>query len=350
MSTANLREVRTALAFRHQADIATLPGAANFWSLSKTNNALAIVDPKTEDDAQDLGKGDEFPNNVFPVNQDASAPYEKFASSEILAYLAVFGLGNFTKSSPVGSSYLYTCTPLDPVTQGIELPFTSYIETIRQGGSAILDRALVGCVVSEWGLDLNSGPGRQNARVRFNLMGSGIVDQPSGVVMPDPYVEHGLNAGSAAISILGSNYVALKRIVSLQFSWASSIRGDQGLYPGSGINAAGFQTRGRLENGDRVATLNFKTRLESTSTELANLLAQTEGTAVFSLRGSLISGSTYHGTVFTLPRVRISSAVVDDDQGIVTVSVQIRALKDSSDGVITVAATCAQDNIGAAAA
>ena len=82
MSTANIRETRVALAFRHQADIATLPAAANFFSLSKTNAALAVVDPKTEDDAADIGKGDEFPNNVFPVNQDASAPYEKFASSE----------------------------------------------------------------------------------------------------------------------------------------------------------------------------------------------------------------------------------------------------------------------------
>jgi len=287
---------------------------------------------------------------VFPVNQDVAVPYEKYASSECLSYLAVFGLGKFTKTSPVGSSYLYTCTPLDPVTDGIELPFTAYVETIRQGGSALLDRAAVGCVVSEWGLELNSGPGRQNAKVRFNLMGSGIVTQPSTITMPSAFVEHGLNAGSAAITILGSNYVSLKRIVSLQFSWASNVRGDQGLFPGSGINANGFQTRGRLENGDRVATLNFKARLESSSTELANLLAQTEGTAVFSLQGALISGSTYHGAVFTLHRVRISSAVVDDDQGIVTVSVQIRALKDETDGLITVAATCAQDNIGSAAA
>ena len=349
MSTANIRETRIAVAFRHQADIATLPAAANFLSLSKTNAVLATVDPKTEDDSQDLGKGDEFANNVFPVNQDASAPYEKFASSEILAYLAVFGLGNAVKTSPDTGAFLYTCTPMDPVASGIELPYTAYIETIRQGGSALLDRALVGCVVSDWGLDLNSGPGRQNAKVKFTLMGSGIVTQPSGVTLPTEYVEHGLNAGSAAITILGSNYVSLKRIVSLSFGWASNVRDAQGLYPGSGVNSAGFQTRGRLENGDRVPTCTFKTRLESSSTELANLLAQTEGTAVFSLTGALITGTTYHSTVFTFPRVRISAAVVDDDQGIVTVSVTLRGLKHPTDGILTVAATCAQDNIGSAA-
>lgn len=349
MSTSNIRETRVALAFRKQADIGTLPAVANFWSLSKSNNQLAIVDPKTEDDAQDLGKGDEFANNVFPVNQDATTAYEKFASSEILAYLGVFGLGTFVKDSPVVGSYRYTCTPLDPVASGIELPFTAYIEAMRQGGSAVFDRALVGCVVSDWGLDLNSGPGRQNARVRFNLIGSGKVTEPSTITIPASYVEHGLNAGSAAITILGSNYVTLKRIVSLSFGWASNVRADQGLFPGSGTNAQGFQIRGRLENGDRVPTLNFKCRLESSSTELANLLAQTEGTAVFSLQGALILTTTYNGAVFTFHRVRISSAVIDDDQGITTVSVQMRALKHSSNGLLTIAATCEQDNIGSAA-
>ncbi len=350
MSTANIREARTALAFRRQTDIATLPTAANFWSLSKSNPTLATVEPKTEDDAQDLGKGDEFANNVYPVNQDANVQFEKYATSEVGAYLSVFGLGAFTKTSPDTGAYQYTCTPLDPVADGIELPFTSYLEAIRQGGSAIVDRALVGCIISEWGLQLNSGPGRQNAKFTFTLAGSGRVTSPSGVVIPTAYVEHGLNAGSAAITILGNNYVTLKRVVSLEFGWNNNPRLDQGLYPGSGTSAQGFQLRGRIENGDRVLTCNFKVRLESTSDELPNLLAQTEGTATFSLTGDLIAGATSHLFQVTLHRVRIASAIVDDDQGIVTVSVQLRALKHATNGLITVVAVCAQDNIGSAAA
>lgn len=350
MSTANIRELRTAVSFRKQADIATLPADAYFWSLSKTNAALANVDPKTEDDSLDLGKGDEFANNVYPLNVDASVQYEKYCSSEIMSWLAAFGLGTFIKSSPEIGAFLYTATPLDPVSGGIELPFCSYVETIRQGGSALLDRALIGNVVGDWGLELNSGPGRQNAKVTFNLVGSGKILEPSTITMPSAHVEHGLNAGSAAITILGSNYVSLKRLVSLQFTSNYSIRTDQGLFPGSGVDANGFQIRGRLENADRVYALNFKVRLENTSTELANLLAQTEGTAVLSLTGALIDGTTYHGFTLTGHRVRITSAVVDDDQGIVTVSVQVRFLKHTSNGVITLAATCEQDEIGSAPA
>ena len=346
MATANIRELKAALAFRKQADIATLPAVANFISFSKSNDALATVDPRTEDDALDLGKGNEFPNNVYPMDVLASVQYEKYASSEIFAYLGVFGLGTFVKSTPDTGAYRYTCTPL---ASGIELPYTAYVEAIRQGGSSLVDRALVGCVVSDFGFEMNSGPGRQNAKVTFTLQGSGRVTQPSTITIPAAYVEHGLNAGSAAITILGSDYVSLKRFVSLSFQAQNNIRLDQGLFPGSGTNAQGFQVRGRLENGDRAFTISFKVRLEESSTELANLLAQTEGTAVFSLTGALITGTTYHGVTITGHRVRISSAVVDNDQGIVTVSTQLRFLNHASNGMITLAATCAQDNIGAAA-
>lgn len=350
MSTANIRELISALAFRKQADISTLPGAANFFTLSRTNTALATVDPKTEDDALDIGKGHEWPNNVFPLNVDGSVPYEKYASSEIFAFLGAFGLGTSVKTVPEAGAFTYTCTPLDPVTGGIELPFTAYIEAIRQGGSALVDRALVGSVIQDWGFELNSGAGRQNSKVTFNLAASGKVTQPSGVTIPAAFVEHGLNAGSAAITILGQNYITLKRLVSLSFQWQNNIRLEQGLYPGSGVDGNGFQIRGRLENGDRAVSCNFKVRLESTSTELANLLSQTEGTAVISLTGALITGTTFHGMTLTLHRVRISAAVVDDDQGIVTVSVTLRPLYHSSNGLLTLAATCELDNIGAAAA
>lgn len=347
--SANIREAVTALAYRKQADIATLPALANFWALAKSNAVLATVDPKTEDDAQDLGKGDEFANNVFPLATDASVPFEKYATSEVLAWLGCFGLGTVVKDSPDAGAYRYTCTPLDPITDGIELPFTAYVEAIRQGGSPIVDRALVGCVVGDFGIELNSGAGRQNAKVTFNLAGSGKITEPSGIAVPAAYVEHGLNAGSAAITIIGNDYVTLRDFVNLNFSWQNNIRLDDGLFPGSGTDADGFQIRGRLENADRVPSCKFKVRLRSGSDELTNLKAQTEGTAVFSLTGDLITGTTYHGMSATMHRVRISSAVINDQNGIATVEVELRLLKHPTNGLLTLVATCEQDNIGEAA-
>ncbi len=350
MSTANVRELISCLAFRKQADIATLPGAPNFFTLSRTNDSTASIDPKTEDDALDIGKGNEWANNVFPLNVDVAVPYEKYASSEIFAWLAAFGLGSVVKTTPDTGVLRYTGVPLNPVTGGIELPFTAYIEAIRQGGSAILDRAAVGCVVGDWGFEINSGPGRQNAKVTFNLVGSGKVTQPSGVVIPAAFVEHGLNAGSASLTILGSDYVTLKRFVNLKFAFQNNVRADQGLFPGSGIDGNGFQVRGRLENGDRAVSCDFQVRLEAGSSEADDLLAQTEGTAVIGLTGAVIGATAYnHDVTLTMHRVRISSAVVGNDNGIVTINVSLRGLYHATNGLLTLVATCEQDNIGSAA-
>lgn len=349
--SANIREIISALAFRKQANISTLPGAANFFTLSRTNDSTAEINPGTEDDALDLGKGNEWANNVFPLAVDVNVPYEKYASSEIFAYLGAFGLGSFAKTTPDTGVIRYTCVPLNPVTQGIELPYTAYVEAVRQGGSAVMDRAAIGCVVQDWGFELNSGTGRQNAKVSFNLVGCGLVAQPSGVTIPAAFVEHGLNAGSAAITILSQNYITLKRFVNLRFNWANNIRLEQGLFPGSGLDDNGFQYRGRLENGDRSVSMEFQVRLANGSTEAANLLAQTEGTAVISLTGAEI-GSTgiHHSMTLTLHRVRVSAAVVGNDNGLLTINVTLRVLYHATNGLLTLVVDTEQDNIGAAAA
>jgi len=111
-------------------------------------------------------------------------------------------------------------------------------------------------------------------------------------------------------------------VVSLETTWTNNLRLDQGFYPGSGTSDGG-QVRGRMENGDRASTLTFTVRMESTSTELAKLLAQTEGTAVITLQGALIAGSTYNSVTMTFHRVRIKSAVIGDDSGIVTIVVRV---------------------------
>lgn len=346
--SANIRETKIALSFRKQAAL-QVPAASsgNYWSLTKTNPALADITLNSETDAADIGKGHEFAENVYLTNWDARIPFEKFCSSEIMAQLFCFGLGKITKTNPGTGVYKYVCTPLDPVTDDIDMPVLTYVESIRQGGSALFDRAAAGCAVQSFGLNLASGPGRANARVNAELVGCGIIVDPSGITIPQTITEHFLNAGSAQITILGQNYVTLKRIVSLETSWGNALRLDQGFYPGSGSDNGGA-VRGRMEHGDRTVTLSWVARMASNSTELTNLLNQTEGTAVIALTGAHITGIYYHSISMTYHHVKIKTAVIGDDSGIVTIQTTAELLYDSSDGIVTFEAITGTDNIGSA--
>jgi hypothetical protein len=341
---ANIRETKIGFGYKKQTNLQTPNVSGDIWSLSKTNAALTTVSLNTENDAADLGKGHEFATQVFKSHWDVSGSIEKYLTSEIAAWAFVFGLGNRVKSgtAPV---ITYTCTPQDPVSSGIELPAFSFVEQIRPGASAVLDRMAVGCVVEDFTITLGSGPGRANSRIAINFVGCGKLVEPSGITLPSPTAEHFLPGASAQVTINGVDYVTSRNLVSLEFGWKNNVRLDTGFYPGSGTqdNAA---IRGRMEFGDREASLKFTARFDSGSSELQKLRQQTTGTAVISLQGEQISGSDYHSIQVTFHKVAFRTAVVGDTEGIVTVEVECQPLWDATNGLLTAVAKCSQDNIG----
>jgi hypothetical protein len=239
----------------------------------------------------------------------------------------------------------YTCTPQDPVTGGIELPAFSFIEQIRPGASAVLDRMAVGCVVEDFTITVGSGPGRANSRITINFAGSGKLVEPSGITLPAGTTEHLLPGASAQVTINGVDYVTSRNLVSLEFGFKNNLRLDSGFYPGSGTQD-GAAIRGRLEFGDREASLKFVARFEHGSTELTKLRNQTTGTAVISLQGELISGTDYHSLEVSFHKVAFRTAVVGDTDGIVTIEVECTPLWDATNGLVTAVAKTSQDNIG----
>src|SRR5262245_17708550 len=146
---ANVRETKICFGFQPQPDLATANTVPQMWSLTKTNPALAVVTPVTEDDAQDIGKGDEFPTTVFPTNMDTAVALEKYTSSEFAAWCFCFATGKASKVA-AGTGWTYSAVPSDPVVNCINLtPFT-YAEQIRTGADAVVDRALVGMVLNDF--------------------------------------------------------------------------------------------------------------------------------------------------------------------------------------------------------
>lgn len=345
----NILQTVIGVGYKPQSALQTASTATDIWRLSKLNAALATINPVLEDDAAEIGKGHEFATAIYPVNMDASGSIEKYLSSEMVAWLFAFAFGKVTETPAGTGGYKLTmvpsgvCDPLDL------LPFTFVEQIGKECETGAVDRSAVGNVISDFSLAIGSGPGRQSGKMTANFHGCGKVDSPSAIVMPTtPLVEHLLLASSAAVTILGADYVTNKNLVSLEFSCQNNPRLDQGFYPGSGVDANGFAIRGRMERGNRAFGLNVVGRYDAGSTELSSLMALTTGTASFELTGALISAGIHHGLKVTFHKVALKSGVLADDQGILTVATQISPMYDSVDGVITVEVTTSVSGIGQA--
>jgi len=342
--SANIRETLIGFGKAKQTDIATPNEAADIWRFGKLNAALANPKLNTENDAEEFGKGHEFPTQSFQTSWDAGGTLEKYLGAEIAAWAMAFGLGKVVKAGTT-PNFTYTCTPLFPASgDAAELPYFSFVEQIRPGAGVVLDRMAVGCVVEGWTITIGSGPGRANSKITVEFVGSGKVTEPSGIAMPTATVEKLLPSASLALTINGVNYVTNKNVVSLEASWKNNVRLDAGFFPGSGFQTPGDATsgaiRGRLEFGNRQGTLRFTARFENGSTELTKLRNQTTGTAVISL-----TYDTNNSLEITWQKVSFATAEVGETDGIVTVAVECLPMYDTTNGIVQAVAKCNVDNI-----
>jgi len=339
-----MREILIAWGRAKQTDIDTANVLAGLWRLNKLNASLANPKLNTESDAEEFGKGHEFATQVFKTSWDVGGQIEKYLSAEIASWAMVFGLGKSVKTGST-PNWVYTCTPLAPVTDGIELPYFSFLEAIRQGASDVIDRMAVGCAVEGWTITVGSGPGRANSKITIEFVGSGKLTEPSGITFPAATAEKLLPGASLALTINGVDYVTNKNIVSLTCGWKNNLRMDSGFYPGSGFqtggDAASGSIRGRLECGNRAATLSFVARFVDGSTELTKLKAQTTGTAVATLTYDANSTLT-----LTFQQVSFAVAEVGDTDGLVTVAVECSPQYHTTNGILTAVAKCNVDAIG----
>lgn len=334
---ANSRETKIGVGFVEQTDLETPNTVAEIWSFTTTNTAPFTVTPNTEDDAADIGKGDEFPTQIFPVSMDVTGRLEKQISSQAAAWAFVFGLGKTTMTA-AGTGSKYECMPTDPVVDCIDLPPFTAVEQIRPGGTPpFLDRAYVGMTISGFTLSLESGPGRNNARLSIDMVGTGRMAIPSGgaapMVLPAVTPESFLNAASATIQINGIDYVMEKSFISAELTWVVNPRLDTGYYPGSGVDENGFALRGRMEYSARMAGLTFTARAKEGSPEFNQLVALTEGATLIKLEGAVIgAGPEKHSIQVDFPRTVISSAVNGDADGLVSINVTVKPLKHATLG------------------
>ena len=346
---ANSRETKIGVGFVEQTDLVTPNDAGEMWSFTTTNTAPFTVTPNTEDNAEDIGKGDEFPTQIFPLGMDVTGRIEKQLSSESAAWAFVFGLGKVTKTAS-GTGTKYECAPSDPVTDCIDLPPFTAVEQIRPTGvPPFLDHGYVGMVISGFTISLESGPGRNNARLSVDMVGTGQVLKPSGITLPATTTEHFLNASGASILINGIDYVALKSFISAEITWTVNPRLDEGYYPGSGVDANGFALRGRMEYAARMAGLTFVARAQAGSPEFTQLVTLAEGATVIKVLGATMgAGPDKESIEVNFPRTVISAAQNGDANGLVTITVTVKPLKHATLGYAKFIATTTKSDIALA--
>lgn len=342
MSAANIRELSIAFGKRKQTNIGTANILADIWKLRKLNATIVNPDFVVESDANEIGNTNEFATATYPSHVNIAGTLEKYASAEFVAWCAAFGLGAVV---PTGTTpgFIYTCTPIVPVTGGIELPYFSYLEAMRQGGTDIFDRMYVGCVVNDFLVSLTTAPGRAASKCVANFIGCGDITDASGITHPTVTVEEALPAATAAFTALSIDYVTLKTIVSLEWGWNNNVQADNGFYPGSGAES-GFAKRGRLEYGVRQPILRFVARFEDGSTEYTKLMGSTTGTVT--LTQTFDANGTYTAT---WAQVAYKAVVLGETNGVVTVAVECEP-QWSGTAVLTVVAKCNSEFICAAPA
>jgi hypothetical protein len=327
----------------------TALAAADMLALSQTNRTIGIPELVNETNEDDLGKGHEWATQVFKSHWNVNQPWDGRLSSQNAALLAVFGLGSYSTPVPVGTGgFKYTCVPLDNLTEGLEMPSTTFLQTVRQAGDFLLDNALIGMVCEEFGFKFTSGPGRENALMSSVWVGCGKYTTPSTIALMEATIEDLLNSGGAVtLTAGGVDYIATKRFLDLNFNFKNNIMLDQGFYPGSGLQN-GANIRGRMRHGKRAIALQIAAEMEHDSAELANYLNQTEVTASILIEGAAL-GAVKHALEITIPRVIVKAAPIGDNNNILSITPDFAFLKHSTNGVLTIAVTTDVNNIGVVA-
>jgi hypothetical protein len=314
-----------------QADIST--ASSNFVRFKKLNTSLTSPAYVMENDAPEIGKGNEWISQVFKSHVSAKNTVEKFASSEWVTWATAFTLGNVSVVSPTSpaTGYTYTITPIDP-TVTLELPYFSYVEQVPEGGGEAIDNLFVGCSMEEFTYSFNYGPGRASSKLTASWDGSGQITTPSGVTVPAITTEHNMLAASMTLTINGVDYVGSARIVSGSIGYKNNLLLNQGYFPGSG-ELNGYQVRGRQEIGARAASFAFVVRAVHGSTEYSTLTGQSSGTAVLS-----VNYDSNNSVQFTFEKMYFQAVELGEVDGLVTFHVTGAPAYDATNGLLSITA------------
>ncbi len=281
---ARSQELQIGIGFAKQAgtgtptatktQLQTALSAGSLWSLELSQFGVPFPELIKENDSAFYGKPDEWIRQLFKSHINLPFQWTHFLTSQNFAQVAAFALGSVTESP----SLTYTITPLDPRSEGVNLPATTIVGGIRQGtADELLDLAAIGVICNGFTLRFQRGPGLQNTQLVSDWIGCGKFVNNSGITIPALADEVRLGSGAAVtVTINGIDYLANARFVDGEFQYSNGMSPESGFFLGSG-QQSGFDIRGRMRMGRRSMSLTWQVELEADSQELSDLVAGVEG-------------------------------------------------------------------------
>ena len=326
-SGSRIQSLAYALGSAKQADVAT--ASATFNRFRKLDMGMPFLAYGTETDKDEIGKGNEFINQVFPTNWDFGGRAEKYGSAEFVLWAWAYALGN------VGlATSLYTINPIDPGVT-LELPYFSIVAQQPEGGGMAVDEMYVGNAVESVETTFAYGPGRNSVKTVCDYVGTGQHTIPSAVTLPATLTEnYMLGGGISAVTINGVNYLSTQRVLRGSLGWKNNLILPLRFLPGDGLVSNSMIGK-RLLIGSRVPTFSFTAFLTHTSTEFSLLTSQTSGTATVTF-----TYDATHYVTFTYHNVSFESVVREQEEGLVAVTVNVAPKWDftgtPANGVLTI--------------
>lgn len=317
------QQLTFALGSAKQVNISTISPTFNTWR--KLNPDIPFLLAETENDAAEIGKGNEFITEVFKTAKSTTGRIEKYGSAEFTAWGWGYALGDVALASG-----LYTITPIDPNVT-LELPYFTVAALLKEGGSQAIDEAHIGCSIEDVETVFHYGPGRASLRTTVNYSNAGNSILPSGIVGSVPAVlsENYMQSQSLTATINGVDIVSNKTALMGTMGWKNNLVLPLRYTPGSGIDGDGFAIGNRTFIGARVPTLSFTVFLLNTSAEYAALVSQTPSTATLHFQFDATHYCTW--TYSRITFMRVSRA---NESGFVTVTVEVAPQYDPTNGVL----------------
>ena len=334
------QEVSIAVSRSKEAVFGTLPLIdAEYTQFGFTERDPAIPDFQTEDDANETGAGHEFPTTNYKVSKGITKTLAAVCSSEIMAFIAAFGMGKVVKTG-IGP-FVYTATFADRAVDGEDMPTFGLVQELRAW-----EPGWAGNAISGWGLSLQRGASRSAATVSINVVGIGKETNPSTITMPARLSQNDLLSASLLLTAVGNDYVTPATINSLELTVELGLDVEDMFFPGSGTED-GFALGGRTRYGVRSVSLNVNAEFTGETLEIDKIKAQTEGVVTI----QLINDPAVEDALITLPRSVFGGlSFTEGPQNRVEIVGDIRMLQPVAADIFELVATTNLDGFGVVAA
>lgn len=270
--------------------------------------SIGQVTKELRSDRETIGKGHEYPTQVWEVARDTRFTRAFDGSSDILGWLFAFGCGKIQSTQQgVSAAYLHKLTLFDPAVETTsQLPVTTIVEKVTAATAlkrSLLSMAVVGITVSAEGFE--------HLSVSADFIGSGKTENSS-LTMPGLVSAHYLASNAAVIKLGDASEDISTRVRSWSIALANNPKEGRGYFPSSGLY------RGRLEVGARTIVPSLVVDLSADSDLLDDFLANTEIALEILAEGDVISGTYKHSIKFTFPNMQYQAVLIEEDEGMLT--------------------------------